>query len=138
MLPMLESRLLRTFTTVLVALLLALVAGCTGAQARAPSVPAHDQPVPPSEPRAEVVLVVDLEASQGCEERFDLALYQDRRVDLIQWDAARGSCAGRQVTIRYLSAQLDRTKLLGLVRKLVLTVRLGEDSPEREPRPKRQ
>jgi hypothetical protein len=122
---MLESRLLQTLSAVWVAVLLALVAGCGGAQTRGPSVPDHDEPVPASEPRAEVVLVVDLEPSQGCEERFDLALYQDRRVDLIQWDDDAGSCAGRQVTIRYFSAKLDPAKLLALVRKLALSASIA-------------
>jgi len=111
---------------VLAAVLLALVAGCNGAQAAAPATPDHDRPVPASEPRAEVALVIDLGPSQGCEERFDLALYQDRRIELVQWDGAKGACSGRRVTIRYLSAKLDQTKLIGLVRKLAQRASLAE------------
>ncbi len=123
---MLESRLFRSTTSVLVVALWACVAGCTGAQARLPTVPDHDRPVAASEPRAELSLVVDLEPAQDCEERFDLAIYQDRRVDLIQWDAAGGSCAARQVTIRYLSAKLDGEALLGLVRKLAVRASIAK------------
>ena len=46
---------------------------------------------------------VDLVFSGDCEEAFDLALYQNRAVELIAWDDQPDSCDNRLVTIRYLS-----------------------------------
>jgi hypothetical protein len=119
-------RLSRSTTGLLAAIVLALAAGCNGVQAAPPITPDHDRPVPASEPRAEVTLVLDLEPAQGCEERFDLALYQDRRIDLVQWDEAKDACTGRRVTIRYLSAKLDRQELIQLVRKLARRASVAE------------
>ncbi len=110
----------------LAAVFLAIMAGCNGAQPAAPATPDHDRPVPASEPRTELSLVLDLEPSQGCEERFDLALYQDRRIELVQWDGAKGVCTGRHVTIRFLSAKLDQDKLIELVRGLAQQASLAE------------
>ena len=50
---------------------------------------------------------LDLAARQDCEEAFDLALYQDRGIELIEWDDAKGSCENRTITIRYLSRKLS-------------------------------
>lgn len=76
------------------------------------SAPDHDAPVAADEPRAELKLRVDLAPEQGCEEAFDLAMYKDRGVDLIQWDAAEGSCAGRVIVVRYFPKQLSAEALL--------------------------
>jgi hypothetical protein len=89
--------------------------GCGGA-ALGPATPQHDVPVPKGEPRAEMRLRLDLTPAQGCEEAFDLAVYEDRGVDLVQWDASAGACAGRVVTIRYLPQKLSAEGLLALVR----------------------
>jgi hypothetical protein len=76
--------------------LAALLAGC-GAHP-----PEPDLPAPPSEPRATLHLRVDLVRGQRCDEAFDLALYQDRGVELIEWDAGT-RCEERAVSIHYLS-----------------------------------
>ena len=102
-----------------IALCTALVAtaalGC-GGSTLTPAMPDHDAPVPAGEPRAEMRLRVDLAPAQRCEESFDLALYQDRGVDLVQWGRSAGSCAGRLVTIRYLPRKLRAEELLAAVR----------------------
>jgi len=126
-LPMHDSRLFRCALGLGLAILLALASGCNGAQGARPATPDHDRPVPATEPRAELALTLDLEPLQDCEERFDLALYQDRRIDLVQWDGAKGACIGRRVTIRYLSAKLDRDELIRLVRQLAQQVSLADE-----------
>lgn len=80
--------------------------GCGGADMTAAS-PSHDMLVAADEPRAELALKIDLAPEQGCEEAFDLELYKDRGIDLVQWDASTGACRGRVVTIRYLSKKLS-------------------------------
>lgn len=114
------------------ALLLAacFAAGC-GAAPAALTGPQHDVPVPPGEPRADLALRVDLAPAQQCEEQFDLALYEHLGVDLVQWDGRAGTCAARQVTIRYLPRRIGRDELLATVRKLATRV-----EPLRSPSPK--
>lgn len=76
---------------------LALLAGACAA-----SLPATPEPpAPPSEPRAVLRFEVDLARGQRCEEAFDLALYKDRGVELVEWDEG-SRCEGRVVAIRYL------------------------------------
>lgn len=77
----------------------------------------HDAPVPASEARAEVVVVVDLEARHGCDEAFDLALYDDPGVELVTWDARR-SCRARRATVKYLPARIRRAALLERIGRL--------------------
>lgn len=77
-----------------------------------------DLPVPPQEPRAELRAAVDLVPTQGCEEKFDLALYQNRSIDLIQWDEQRGACAGRKVAIRYLSSKITASQVQSAASRL--------------------
>jgi hypothetical protein len=83
-----------------------------------PALDAHDAPIAASEPRAELVVLVDLPAASDCDEKFDLALYHDRAVELIAWDARPSSCIGRRATIRYLSARIDRAVLVSRVKSL--------------------
>jgi hypothetical protein len=104
---------------------LVLSSSCSAASGQ-PRTGDHDVPVPPGEPRGELSLIIDLTPAQECEERFDLALYTDRRIDLIAWDDQTGACSERQVTIRYLSAKINAEQLLDQVRKLVERVRRGE------------
>ena len=85
---------------------LVLLAGCAAVA------PAVDAPVPASEPRAVVRLHVDLVRAQDCEEAFDLALYRSRAVELVAWDAARGRCTDRTITIRYLTRQASRDDVM--------------------------
>jgi hypothetical protein len=101
---------------------LALGAGCAGGGA-ALGPADYDRPVPASEPRAELGLEVDLLPARDCEERFDLALYRHRAVDLIAWDPRRGRCIDRQLSVRYLSGQISAEQLLERVRELTKNVR---------------
>ncbi len=76
---------------------LALLAG-----ACSPSVTAPPEPPPSaSEPRQVLRMEVDLARGQRCEEAFDLALYQDRGIELIEWDQGH-RCEGRIISVRYL------------------------------------
>lgn len=92
-----------------------LLAGCGGAAPRVSTGGDFDQPVPAGEPRATVALVLDLPGASDCEERFDLAIYQDHGIELVAWDE-EGGCLERRVKIRYLTAKLDEPALLELVR----------------------
>lgn len=97
--------------------ILLLISGC-GAHQLVLDPGKPDLPVPPQEPRAEMRASVDLVASQGCEEKFDLALYQNRSIDLIQWDEQRGACAGRKVAIRYLSSKITANQVQSAASRL--------------------
>jgi hypothetical protein len=98
------------------------VAGCGSSTSTAP-LEAPDSPVPPDEPRAELQLVVDLPPAQDCEESFDLALYQDRGIELIQWDDRSGFCEGRTIAIRYLSRKLSAQQVRAAARAHASRVR---------------
>jgi len=89
----------------------ALVTACGGAASELAS-PGPDTPVPASEKRAEMRLRVDLAPAQGCEEAFDLALYKNRGIDLIEWDANTGACAGRVIVVRYLPNRTSEDDIL--------------------------
>src|SRR5687768_16826793 len=88
---------------VCILLLTALACTSTG---RAVAAGPPDQPMPPGEPRAELPLTVDLFSSSACEENFDLALYEDRGVELVEWDDQPGKCTARAIRIRYLPQRL--------------------------------
>jgi hypothetical protein len=93
----------------------ALGCAATGASELGPQLP--DQPIPASEPRAELALRVDLPASRECEEALDLELYRNRAIELVRWDEKHGSCEGRRIVVRYLSRQLGAEQALALVRQ---------------------
>ncbi len=100
--------------------------GCAGAAPEPARASDFDRPVPASEPRATASFVVDLEAATDCEERFDLAIYTHRGVELVAWDEATGACAGRAVQIRYLTGKLDEAALRALVKEHAKAVRTTE------------
>lgn len=77
----------------------------------AASTPAPEAPAPPSEARATLRLKLDLERRQRCEEAFDLAVYQDHGVELIEWDEG-SRCEGRTATIRYLPGRTTPANIL--------------------------
>lgn len=97
-------------------LLLALLAQACSASPCA-AAPRHDEPVSPDEPRATLVVRLDLPKSASCEESFDLALYEHRGIDRIEWDGPPGKCAGRQARIRYLSKRVGREDVIKAVQK---------------------
>jgi hypothetical protein len=103
------------------------LAGC-GAQLRAQE-PGWDTPVPANEPRAELKLALDLPPVSDCDERFALALYEDRGVELLTWDEthlASPRCSERRLTVRYLSRRLTRDALLQRVREISRKVSVVE------------
>ncbi len=103
-----------------------LVAACGTAPGQPPAVGGHDTPVPAGETREELGLVVDLENTSSCEEKFDLTLYENRAIDLVEWDDAEG-CAGRVIVIRYLPSRAGRADVLKAVRDS--SVRVQERKP---------
>lgn len=99
------------------------VAACSATPVAA--APRHDDAVAASEPRETLKLKVDLPKSASCEEAFDLALYRDRGVDLVEWGGPPTKCAGRTVTIRFLSKRTTRAQVLERVRALAVAVAEG-------------
>lgn len=91
--------------------------GCGASQAAPASPVEHDEPVPQSVRRAEVRMRVVLPPSRDCEEAFDLALYRDRGVDLVEWDDEPG-CDGRVIVVRYFPERIDEATLRARIREL--------------------
>ena len=83
-----------------------LSAGCGGASE------AHDVPVPASEGRETLDVVLDLPPGASCEETFELALYEDRGVDLVTWAPGARGCAGRTARVRFLPGRVSRAALV--------------------------
>ncbi|MFZ5892474.1 MAG: hypothetical protein ACOY0T_15550 [Myxococcota bacterium] len=96
------------------------------APARAAAAPAHDQAVPANEPRASLKLELDLPKTASCEEDFDLKLYTNAAVDLIEWTGGGRKCSGRRVTIRYLSQRTNAEKLLAQVKELSKNAKVAQ------------
>ncbi len=99
--------------------------GCGTGALRATSSP--DAPLPAGEPTASVSLALDLPQTQDCEEAFDLALYGNRAVHLIEWDGSAGRCAGRKATIVYLPKRITKDAVVAEARKRALKVSLTAD-----------
>jgi hypothetical protein len=96
-----------------------LLAGCTAGFGAA-----SDTPVLPTEARDTVRLRIELPAVHSCEQAFDLALYRDRGVDLVEWDRHHRSCSGRVVLVRYLPARVDRATLVAAAQRLAIRVEI--------------
>jgi hypothetical protein len=111
-----EAAMWRTRGLVAAVALLAAT-GCTGSAA-AQTAADFDRPVAADKPRAELSIRVDLAPAQSCEESFDLALYQDRRIELIEWDDQIGECSGRAIRVRYMSDELKQDELMKKVKEL--------------------
>jgi hypothetical protein len=86
-----------------------LAGACAGSAPEAADVPA-----PASEPRATIGVALDLRRAQRCEEAFDLALYQDRGIELITWDEG-SRCEDRNITVRYLPGRTTPEKIFRAV-----------------------
>ncbi len=115
------------------ALALLLVAGCggqAGSQVAHPDPTSHDEPVPAGVKRAQVGLLLSLPPAADCEEQFDLELYRERGVDMIDWDDGRG-CVERGVDITYLPERLARPKLMQRVKDLATVI--DRQQPEKAP-----
>lgn len=109
---------------------LVLHAGCGG---ELPPVAAsgHDVPVAASEPRARVRVVLALLPRIGCDEAFDLALYENRGVELVTWESPPsavppGSCRELRATVRYLPRHITRAELVRRVQQLSISVKVEE------------
>jgi hypothetical protein len=106
----------RTVRWTVVSLSLAALGGCAHMSA------GPDAPVPPAEPRATLLVRLDLWPAQRCQQEFDLLLYRNRGVDLVEWqaqrDVRRGDCDGRTAAIRYLPQRLLRVELLAEIERL--------------------
>lgn len=95
-----------------------VLAGCSkGAGSASPAAVSHDEPVPPTEARDRVSLRLQLPPTQQCEEAFDLLLYEDRGVELIEWDEQRGRCDDRLVTITFLPGRISAELLIERVQE---------------------
>lgn len=97
-----------------------VIGACGGRGARS----SHDAPIPPGEPRTELRIIVDLVSRPGCDEVFDLALYEHRGVDLVTWEAMQdsglpeGSCRARHAVVRYVPGRISEQELLETMRRL--------------------
>lgn len=112
-----REALLRRISGFWLALWVGSLAACAPTRvAAAPG--SHDRAVPPNEPRAELSLTLDLPRTASCEEDFDLKLYTNMAVDLIEWSKGPAKCSGRRVKIRYLSRRTDAEKLMAEVKTL--------------------
>ena len=74
--------------------------------------------MPASEPRASVQLTVDLEPGPNCEEDFDLSLYENRGIELIEWDAHAGDCQNRSICVQYLPNRIGEEEVIEQVRRM--------------------
>lgn len=102
-----------------------------GACSQRPSAraPTWDTPIPAAEPREQVELRLDLEPVSDCDERFDLALYDERGVELVTWDeqkVAGRRCSERRVTVRYVKGRITREALLARARQVSRKVEVIE------------
>ena len=95
---------------------LILSALLAGACVSAGPPPGPEAPAPASEARATLRLRVDLVRGQRCEEAFDLALYEDRGVELIEWDPGP-RCEERAIAVRYLPGRTSPENILRAVQK---------------------
>jgi hypothetical protein len=95
-----------------------LLVACGPRADEPPARGAHDVPVPAAEPRAELRVKVDLTPRRDCDEVFDLALYQNAAIELVEWGGEPGSCLARVVKVRYLSARTTPGEVLAQIKKL--------------------
>jgi hypothetical protein len=106
---------LRFFTSCAFAMLVISSAACAAA-AKPVLRDGHDAPVPANEPRDAIEVVLDLPPQVGCEEAFDLALYKNLGVDLVEWQGDAAGCRSRRAKIRFLPARLSRDQAIALVK----------------------
>jgi hypothetical protein len=95
----------------------ALALACGGAGANAAPVGAPDAPVAAQEPRATLVADVDLPRGAECAQTFDLALYEDRSIVLVEWGGAPDTCRARRVKVTFLSKRTTQDAVLERMKK---------------------
>lgn len=106
---------------------LAFTVGCGGELPPAET-GGHDVPAAASEPRAQVRVLLALAPRIGCDEAFDLALYENRGVELVTWESPKsgGSCRELRATVRYLPRHITRAELVRRVQQLSISVKVEE------------
>ncbi len=102
-----------------------LAVACGGARESAAPPWIAEAPPGPDEPRAELVVRVDLEPSATCEEALDAILYRTRGVDLARWDAGGSRCRERTLRLRWLPRRTSEDAILGVLRKNTRSVEKG-------------
>ena len=94
--------------------------------------PAADVASPASEPRETTRVLIDLKKTGSCTEGFDLAVYQNRNIEMIAWqpDAPAGAggqevgpdCEQRVAEVRFLSRHISKADVLSLLRANAIRV----------------
>jgi hypothetical protein len=60
---------------------------------------------------------LDLPRGATCEQDFDVGLYEQRGVVLVEWLEASPRCSARHARIQFLPRRLSKAALLELLRK---------------------
>lgn len=89
--------------------------GCGGPALAAGGPP--DAPVAAGEPRETMVVELDLPRGATCEQDFDLGLYEQRAIVLVEWLESSPRCSARHARIQYLPRRLTKAALLELLKK---------------------
>ena len=90
--------------------------------------PAADVPSPANEPRETTRVLIDLKKTGSCTEAFDLAVYQNRNIEMIAWQSEgneKGNgpdCEQRIAEVRFLSRHISKTDVLSLLRANAIRV----------------
>ena len=86
---------------------------------------AADAPVAANEPRETTLVLIDLKKTATCTEAFDLAVYENRNIEMIAWKDDEGSphtstsapdCEHRIAEVRFLSRHISKADVLSLLR----------------------
>lgn len=87
--------------------------------------PAADVPVAQNEPRETARVLIDLPKTASCTEQFDLAVYENRSIEMIAWKDDEGGdrasesspdCEHRIAEVRFLSRHISKSDVLSLLR----------------------
>lgn len=86
--------------------------------------PGSDLPVPHTEARETISVQLDLPKTASCTEQFDLAVYANRAIEMIEWTTPEGSppgadgpdCEQRIVHVRFLSRKTSKAEVMALLR----------------------
>jgi hypothetical protein len=116
--PVPRARPIRTMTVVRwlsLGLLVSCTWGCGGPALAAGGPP--DAPVAAGEPRETLVVELDLPRGATCEQDFDVGLYEQRAIVLVEWLESSPRCSARHARIQYLPRRLSKAALLDLLKK---------------------
>lgn len=91
--------------------------------------PEADFPSPASEPRETTRVLIDLKKTGSCTEAFDLAVYQNRNIEMVAWQAEGASgpgngpdCEHRIAEVRFLSGKISKADVLSWLRAHAIRV----------------